>query len=94
MKKRISRRDVPVDFLLQDYNELIVEIVTNVENNIHFYRLYSFHQSYFAFSSDHWIVIIGEDGLMETAMKTSSTERYLSEEKGYIYIGTVKEVIS
>lgn len=31
---------------------------------------------------------------METAMITRSPERYLSKEKGYTYIGTVKEVLS
>ena len=94
LKKRISRQDVSVEFTLQDYNKLIVNVVTNVESDIHVYRLNGFHQSYFAFSANNWIIILGQNAIMETAMKTSSSKRYLSEEKGYTYIGTVKEVFS
>ena len=94
LNKRINRQDVSMDFTLQEYNKLIVKIMTNDKSEMHIYRLDSFHQSYFAFSANDWIVIIGEDAMMETCMKSTSSERYLSAEKGYTYIGTVKEVLS
>jgi len=53
-----------------------------------------FEQCYVVFSTVNWIIIIGEDGIMETAMITRSPKRYLSKEKGYTYIGTVEEVFS
>lgn len=94
LNKRISRRDLPVEFTLQEYNKLIVEVLTDIESDIHIYRLDGFHQSYFVFSANNWIVIIGEDSIIETCMKTTSSQRYLSTKKGYTYIGTVKEVFS
>lgn len=94
LKKRISRRDLPLETTLHDYNNLITEIVTNSQSDIHIYHLEHFEQRYVVFSVNNWIVIIGEDKVMETAMITRSPERYLSEEKGYTYMGTVKEVFS
>lgn len=93
LTKRIQRRDVAVDFTLQDYNKLIVKIITDKKSDLHIYHLQSFQQNYFVFSANNWIVIMGEDFIMETCMKTTSSERYLSLEKGYTYIGTVKEVL-
>jgi len=69
-------------------------LVTNIHSDVHIYRMEYFEQCYVVFSTDNWIVIVGEDGIMETAMTTRSPERYLSNEKGYTYIGTVKEVFS
>lgn len=94
LNKRISRRDLPIDTTLLDYNLLITDIVTNIHNDIHIYRLEHFEQRYVVFSTINWIVIIGENSIMETAMMTRSPERYLSKEKGYTYIGTVREVFS
>jgi hypothetical protein len=39
-----------------------------------------------------WIVIIGEDGIMETAMIADNYESYLHPSKGYKYLGQIKEV--
>lgn len=94
LKKRISRRDLPLESTLHDYNNLITDIVTDLQSDVHIYHLEQFEQRYIVFSANHWIIIIGEDKIMETAMVTRSPERYLSKEKGYNYIGTVKEVFS
>ncbi|TQR10953.1 hypothetical protein [Psychrobacillus soli] len=94
LKKRISRRDLPLESTLHQYNSLIIDIVTNIRSNVHIYYLEHFEQRYIVFSANYWIIIIGEDKILETAMITRSPERYLSKEKGYTYIGTVKEVFS
>jgi len=39
-------------------------------------------------------VIIGENGVMETAMITERYHFYVSPEKGYMYLGKIKEVWS
>ncbi|MFJ5771580.1 hypothetical protein [Psychrobacillus sp. NPDC093180] len=94
LKKRITRRDIPLESTLEEYNNLITDIVTNIQSNVHIYHLEHFAQRYIIFSANNWIIIIGEDRSMETAMTTKSSDRYLSKEKGYNYIGTVKEVFS
>lgn len=94
LKKRISRQDLPIETTLNEYNDIITNNVTDAHSNIHIYHLKHFEQHYFVFSADNWIVIIGADKFMETAMIARSPKRYLSIEKGYTYIGTVKEVFS
>ena len=94
MKKRISRLDLPLEATLNEYNNLITDIVTDVHSNIHIYHRMHFEQHYIVFSVDNWIVIIGEDKVMETAMISKVPKRYLSKEKGYTYMCTVKEVFS
>ncbi|MFJ7973975.1 hypothetical protein [Psychrobacillus sp. NPDC096389] len=94
LRKRIDRRDLPLESTLQEYNKLIIDIVTNNQSNVYIYQLKHFEQRYMVFSANNWIIIIGEDTIMETAMLTSSPQRYLSKEKGYNYIVTVKEVFS
>ncbi|WOV87468.1 hypothetical protein QWT69_16710 [Sporosarcina oncorhynchi] len=94
LKKRISRNDLPFETTLQDYSHLITTIVVNEQSNIHIYNMKHFQQGYIVFSFNSWVVIVGEDYIMETAMITRSPDNYLSTEKGYTYIGTVKEVLS
>ena len=59
---------------------------------MHIYYLAHFEQRYSIFSTDNWIVIIGEDKIIMTAMFTRFPECYLSKEKGHTSIGTIKEV--
>jgi hypothetical protein len=40
----------------------------------------------------HGIVIIGENGIIETAMIADRYNHYLDEAKGYKYLGKIKEV--
>lgn len=93
LRKRINRKDVPTDFTLEEYNQLIVAILSDLQSDIHVYYLATFHQNYFAFSRQNWIVIIGENAIMETAMIATNPTHYLSSEKGYTYLCTVKEVL-
>ncbi len=51
LKKRISRRDLPLNTNLQQYNLLITDIVTNIQSDIHIYRLEHFEQRYVVFST-------------------------------------------
>lgn len=93
LNKRKRRFDLPSDFTMNEYNNLIVHIITNKSSYIYLYELTTFTQLYYVFSSDDWIVIVGENTIMETAMHSSNPNSYLSQEKGYTYIGTVEEVI-
>lgn len=78
-----------MEFTLNDYNSLIVKIITNKSTDIHLYKVSHFEQTYLVFTANKWLVIIGENTIMETAMISKNPERYL----GYTYVGTVEEVL-
>jgi len=94
LKKRIEVGHLPADFSIQDYENLILSIINALDSEIYIYSLARFQKDYFVFGDGIWVVIIGEDGIMETAFVVDGNYReYLSEEKGYQYLGTVKEVL-
>lgn len=82
-----------MEFTLNDYNSLIVKIITNKSTDIYLYKVSHFEQTYLVFTANKWLVIIGENTIMETAMISKNPERYLAEDKGYTYVGTVEEVL-
>lgn len=91
--KRKNRQHVPYDWEMRDYITLIMNILTDKENDIYIYFKESFNQNYFVFADGRaWIVIIGENGIIETAMMADRYNHYLDETKGYRYIGKIKEV--
>lgn len=95
LNKRKSRSHIPQDWQLNDYNMLIMNILKENENDIYRYTKQSFAQNYFVFADGkQWIVIIGEDGIMETAMIADNYSRYLTPSKGYEYVGKIREVFT
>jgi hypothetical protein len=91
--KRKKRQHVPNDWEIRDYRTHIMNILTDKENKVYIYIRESFEKNYFVFSDGNaWIVIIGEDGIMETAMIADNYDSYLHPSKGYSYLGQIKEV--
>ncbi len=84
---------IPGDFSLADYENVILNIMNGKENDVFLYYLKGFRKNYIVFGDGEWIVIIGEDGLMETCFPIAGDYfEYLSKKKGYEYIGKTKEV--
>jgi hypothetical protein len=95
LERRKKRKHIPSDFTISDYNNLILSILKSGESDIYIYFLQHFDQRYFVFGDGQWIVIVGENGIMETAMAMNNErkyKRYLDEGKGYKYMGKIKEV--
>lgn len=95
LERRKRRKHIPNDFTIRYYNNLIMNILKDKENDIYIYFLEHFDQNYFVFGDGQWVVIVGENGIIETAMATKDErnyKNYLSEGKGYKYIGKIKEV--
>ncbi|PGP14503.1 hypothetical protein COA01_29505 [Bacillus cereus] len=92
LKERKKRKNIPETYTVEDYNNLIINILEENNNEVYLYFLEDFSQDYFIFTDGKWIVIIGENCIMETAMISKNYKRYLSPGKGYTYIGTIKEV--
>ena len=82
-----------MDWELKDYIALILNIMNDKENDIYTYYKITFDQKYFIFADGSaWMVIIGEDGIIDTAMIADNYDNYLDSSKGYRYIGKIKEV--
>lgn len=97
LDKRIRLKHIPSHYTLDEYNELIICIANTNANELYLYYRDHFGQKYFSIGSikERWEVIIGEDGIMETAYKITH-ESYTNHfnEEGYLYLGTLKEVLA
>lgn len=89
--KRIRRKQASELPTLEAYNRKIIEIVSTEENQLYLYFLQGFQQNYFVIGDGVWIVIVGEDGIMETSFPPDQYVKYLSKD-GYTYLGTIAEV--
>ena len=94
LNKRKTRGHIPLDWRLEDYNQLIVDIVKELENETYLYFKDTFEQRYFVIGNKYWLAMVGEDGIMETAFPLNNYTNYLSNDEGYIFLGTIKEVRS
>ncbi|MCA1064831.1 hypothetical protein QTG56_24805 (plasmid) [Rossellomorea sp. AcN35-11] len=92
LDKRKRRKDLPENWSLEDYNKLIQNIINGDSNDIHLYYLETFSQRYIVFSDRVWIVIVGENTVMESCMP-GNPSNYFSRNPGYFYLGKVKDVL-
>jgi len=93
LKKRQRRKELPLKWELSEYDNFIVNIMNEIQNDVHLYYLSTFEQNYFCFDDGNWIVIVGEDGIMDTCMK-GKPQNYFINNPGYEYLGKVKDVFS
>lgn len=91
-EKRRYRGHIPVDWGLDEYNLFILELAKETENEVYLYYKNTFEQKYFVVGNGHWIVIIGENKVIETAFPPDNYQSYISEKEGYIFLGTIREV--
>jgi malate synthase len=91
LKKRQRRQELSEDWTFASFNDKILNIINGFNNDVHLHYLTHFEQNYFCFSDKEWIVIIGQDHVMETAM-IGKPQNYFTNKNGYIYLGKVKDV--
>lgn len=93
LTKRIKKEHIPENWTTEDYNSKITEIINNKENDLYEYSQPDFPQKYYIFGDKTWIVMVGEDGKMETAFPPDrGYTKYLEEEINAKYIGKIKDV--
>ena len=93
LNKRKIMGQFPQDYTLDDYNNLIKSIVNDNENEIYLYYKITYDQKYFAFGDykRNWKVIIGENGIMETAYEIIDMDyEQHFQKQGYYFLGTIK----
>lgn len=91
--KRISLGHLPDETTLEQYNEIVTFVVNNPDANIY---LYVFRETIYPtlvanIENKIWLVMIGLDGVLETAFPPDDPEGYLAD-SAFIYLGSVKEL--
>lgn len=92
LKKRKKRGHIPDDWTYDEYEKRALSILRNTGNEAYSYFVKGFKQNYFVFGDQSWIVIVGEDGVMETAFPPDHYKNYLRYRDGYTRLGTIKEL--
>lgn len=84
--KRKMSRQIPANWTADDYTNKILSILRNKETEVYSYYQEGFRQKFFVYGLPDWIVIVGEDGIMETAFTVDRDlkyNEYLTEARGY-----------
>ncbi|TWH48545.1 hypothetical protein [Sporomusa sp. KB1] len=89
--KRKRYGHIPSDWTSEDYNNQILHILSNETTEVYWYHKTGFLQNYFVYGLPDWVVIVGEDGVMESAfiIDQKNYYDYLTEEEGFKKLGTV-----
>jgi hypothetical protein len=92
LEKRKSLGHVPDTWTIKDYENKIREILRDERTEIYWYYKEGFKQNFFVYGLPDWIVIVGENGVMETAFIIDKTlySDYLVEEQGYKKLGRIE----
>ncbi|MFZ3589996.1 hypothetical protein ACOI1C_12125 [Bacillus sp. DJP31] len=62
--------------------------INDKESDIFLYSVKGYKKDYIVFGDGEWIVIVGEDAMMETSFQIEGDySKYLSMKKGYMYLG-------
>lgn len=94
LKKRQGMGHIPLSASILDYEKTISEVVTKSTNIVYLYeymRCNYYGVRGFAHEKE-WLVILGPDGIMETAFPPENMDDYLNK-RGFIFIGPIKEVL-
>lgn len=93
LAKRIRLGHLPDDATLEQYNTIIAFVVNSPDANVY---LYVYGETIYPtlvanVENQLWLVMIGLDGVLETAFPPDDPEGYLSN-SAFIYLGSVKEL--
>ena len=92
--KRIRLGHLPENATIGEYKELIGQVLTNSKAKIYIYLYES--TTYPTITSiikeKLWLVMIGIDGILETAFPPENPSNYLSN-SNFIYIGVLEELL-
>lgn len=77
LKTRKDYGHIPYDMTIDDYNKLIMSIVQGNNNELYLYFVKGFKQNYFVIGDGKWVVMVGEDRVMETSFPPDNYNGYL-----------------
>nr|WP_092074954.1 hypothetical protein [Dendrosporobacter quercicolus]NSL49581.1 hypothetical protein [Dendrosporobacter quercicolus DSM 1736]SDN23584.1 hypothetical protein SAMN04488502_11537 [Dendrosporobacter quercicolus] len=93
VEKRKNRGHIPQGWTDVDYNSKILEILNSKDVDTYLYHKNGFVQNFFVYAhrKSKWMVMIGENGIMETAyiIDQQPYDEHLSIKEGYTKMGTI-----
>ncbi|CBN57654.1 MULTISPECIES: hypothetical protein [Kamptonema] len=93
LSKRISRGHLPDDTTLEQYNTIITFVANNSNTNVYIYVYGETIYPTLVANVENiiWLVMIGLDGVLETAFPPRNPEGHLAKSE-FVYLGSVKEL--
>ena len=94
LAKRISLGHLPEDANIVNYEEIIRQVVTDSKAEVYIYLHEStIYPTITAIVKEKlWLVMIGIDGILETAFPPEDSNKYLSN-PSFIYIGILEDLL-
>jgi len=94
LEKRKRMRHLALTASLRDYHDVISTLVRNDQNIVY---LYEFENTYYYavrgfFQGNEWLVIFGNDGIIETAFPPEDIDHYLTN-RGFVLLDRISEVL-
>jgi hypothetical protein len=94
LKKRIRVGHLPDGKTLDEYNQIVTEVLHQEDSDVYHYPYDS--DTYFGvvgkIGNIPWLVILSPKGIMETAFPPKDIDTYLKR-RGFIYLGKMSEII-
>ena len=91
--KRIRLGHLPAKATLTDYERIIGEVLNSGKAKLYLfsYKSKAYPTLMAEVSGEYWLVMIGLDGVMETAFPPDDPEDYLAD-PAFIYVGVMEEM--
>jgi len=92
--KRIKLGHLPQDSSLENYENVIKEILFNIESKVYVFKdSFILYPSLTGIIKDRlWLVMFDVNGIMETAFPPNNPQKYL-QNNPFTYLGTLKELM-
>jgi len=94
LRKRISLGHLPENATIETYEEVIRQVLTNTNANAYIYRYQPLIYPTLTFTIDNklWLVMLGIDGILETAFPPEKPNTYLSN-SAFTYLGILENLL-
>lgn len=94
LDKRISRGHLEGEITLEEYKAIITTVLFDPNAVVYVYRYgtIDYPTVVAPCGGQLWLVMVGPEGIMETAFPPDDTETYFSDPR-YIFVGKLKELL-
>ncbi len=94
LRKRISLGHLPENVTIDTYETVIRQVLTNANANVYIYRYKPLIYPTLTLTIDDklWLVMLGIDGILETAFPPENPDTYLSN-SAFTYLGILETLL-
>jgi hypothetical protein len=94
LAKRKQRGHLPLDAKIDDYNEIIITVLSDDESKVYRYDVAgdTYGVVWGTCERQEWLIIFGLDGVMETAFPSKAPQRYITR-RAMVFLGKVEDIL-